>query len=232
MLQFIRTVGTVFGFVALFGLVALSTGCSDSSSSGSGGSSSGTSVRDRLTSGQMESVRNQGVGAKSELIALMGDSDPNVRAAAATAIGFLKADGASAIPAMLAAMKHDMGRPQIMYAITDMGSAALPYLLNGVASTDVTVRRYSTEILAKAGFGKAAAEAVDPLIAILKSSDDDKIKTHAVMALAAIGTAAEPALPTIQAVAADAKGDLKVQADGAIRRINDASKPGQYTESR
>ncbi len=231
MLQFIRTVGTALGFVALIGLVVISTGCSDSSSS-SGGSSSSKSVRDRLATGDMESVRGQGVGAKSELIALMGDSDANVRAAAATAIGFLKADGASAIPAMLAAMKHDMGRPQIMYAITDMGSAALPYLLNGVSSTDVTVRRYSTEILAKAGFGKDAADAVDPLIAILKGSDDDKIKTHAVMALAAIGTAAEPALPTIQAVAADAKGDLKVQADGAIRRINDASKPGQYTESR
>lgn len=232
MLHTIRTAGTLLGLVALVGLVLVTTGCSDSTSSSGGGSTANLSVKELIAKGDMTTIGARGVGAKDELIVLLDDPDANIRVNAAGALGRLKGDGASAIPAILKAMKHDAGRPNMTYAITDMGKDAVPYLVTAIGSSDPTLIRYGTQILGTGGYGKEAKDAVDPLTAILKSDADDEVKTHAVMALASIGTAATPSIPAIQAVAATATGTLKRQADGAIRRINDAHKPGQFTEKR
>ena len=234
MLHTIRTAGTLLGLVALVGLVLVTTGCSDSTSSSGGGSTANLSVKELIAKGDMTTIGARGVGAKDELIACLDDPDVNIRLNAAAALGRLKGDGVSAIPAMLSSMKgmSETDRRTLVYAITDMGKDAVKYLVIAVASSDPDQIRYGTQILGTGGYGKEAKDAVDPLTAILKSDADDEVKTHAVMALASIGTPATPAIPAIQAVAATATGTLKRQADGAIRRINDAHKPGQFTEKR
>ena len=92
--------------------------------------------------------------------------------------------------------------------------------------------RSAVRVLALGGYGEAAAPAVDALTRCLEEGGDEALLTDAVMALAAVGLPAEPALPVLRRVAASAQGDLGLQARGAVLRIEAAGRPGMITPGR
>ena len=185
-----------------------------------------------LAAGDLESVRRRGDHVVPELIACLDSESSTVRVNAAQALGLRGGAAATAVPALLRAMEAPETRNDLAFSIVSLGRDGLPHLVDGLSAEDAGVRAAAAEVLATGGYGTLAEPAVAPLIRILESDAPDAVKTHAVMALAATGVGAEPALPLLERLAASASGALKTQAAGAVRRIRDARKPGMLTPSR
>ncbi|HLX64985.1 MAG TPA: DUF2950 family protein [Planctomycetota bacterium] len=126
--------------------------------------------------------------------------------------------------------------------------AALPLLREALKSNDVSSRDWASQVIEKIGppaadaipelieflinskdyrsetarvLGKMGAKAIDPLLAVLKSNDNN-LRTYAGNALAYIGA---PAVPKLTAALSDTNADFVEAAETALERMAPASAP-------
>ncbi len=120
--------------------------------------------------------------ALPELIALLGDPDAQVRAAAARSLG--KLGHAGAVPFLLAGVGAEASVPtgDASIAITLIGPAAIPGLRAGLALPVQSARRMAAELLGRFG----AADAVDDLCARMHLDDSSVVAAAAARALGRI----------------------------------------------
>ena len=151
-------------------------------------------------------------GIEACATAIDRDGDPNVRAAAAAALGRLNDDGRGALSK---ALTDADGRVKLsalasagrVNTFTDVKSVAR---LTG--DSDVKVRRRSAELLG----AMRAKDAVDGLIALTKDQDAS-VRNSAAHAL---GQIRDPrAKSSLEALASDPDGLVRDQAQSALRRL-------------
>lgn len=120
--------------------------------------------------------------ALPELVALLGDPDAQVRAAAARSLGKLGHPGA--VPFLLAGVGADASVPtgDASIAITLIGPPAVPGLRAGLALPSQAARRMAAELLGRFG----AVEAVDDLCARMRTDDSPVVAAAAARALGRI----------------------------------------------
>jgi len=146
--------------------------------------------------------------------AALGDSDPGVRAAAATALGRLNSDGGGALATAFADAD-----PTVKLAA--LASAAAINSFSGVAAlaaltTDATadVRRRAIEVLD----ALRVADAVVPVVAAAQHDTDPGVRAAACHALGSFGDAS--VVPVLQTIfTSDANGLVRDQANIAMLRL-------------
>ena len=151
-------------------------------------------------------------GIEACAAAIDHDGDPNVRAAAASALGRLNDDGRGALTKALG----DADARVKLAALTSAGRVNTFTDVQGVArltgDADPTVRRRSAELLG----AMRAKDSVDGLIALTKDSDAS-VRNSAAHALGQIRDAR--AKGALEALANDADGLVRDQAKIALRRL-------------
>jgi HEAT repeat protein len=216
---------------ALAATVLLTAACDSGQSEGS--------YRDRilgrLPERAMDELREQGPAAIPELIVLTQDPEPEVARVGLNLINMIRPKEAAqeAIPAVLDALKYpnEQIRNTAVQTLKAMRPVSIPFILQGISSSDPKIKEGSLKVAAK-GLGKEAAPGIDKLMAVAQSGSDQE-KTWAAMALASIGSAAERSIPVLQQAAASVSSENdKKMINGCIKRISDAKKPGMYTDSR
>lgn len=184
--------GAVFGLAAFAILFSLSaqdeTGKIEQAIGDLQNSSS--DVRRRATVVLLESAP----GARQAIPALtvaLADSSRDVRLNAAEAIGLMGLDAASAVPALIEAVKRSdrSGNAQVMAA------------------------------WALAQVGPTAKEAVPALIELLSTHEQPTARREAALTLAAIGPDAVAALPALNTALADENGFVRVAAATALCKV-------------
>lgn len=120
--------------------------------------------------------------ALPELVALLGDPDATVRAAAARSLGKLGHPGA--VPFLLAGVGAEASVPtgDASIAITLIGPPAVPGLRAGLALPSQSARRMAAELLGRFG----AVDAVDDLCARMRTDTSPVVAAAAARALGRI----------------------------------------------
>lgn len=187
----------------------------------------------RLADAAVEELREQGRAALPQLVELAGDPEPEVARTALALIGMLEADAEPAIPALINLLQYpDPGVRNIaVQTLKSLKKWSTKYLVDAVGSTSGMKRQQILLVMSK-GLGKGAAPAVGTLTKIVRSGSE-KEKVYAAMALASIGSAAESAIPALEAAVDQVTtNDHRKMIKGCIKRIGDSKKPGMYTDSR
>ena len=187
----------------------------------------------RMADEAVEELREQGAAALPELVELARDPEPEVARTALAIIGFLDAEAEPAIPAVIEVLQHpDEGvRGIAVQTLKGLKKWSTPYLVQALPGSSGSKRSQILLVMSK-GLGKEAAPAVGTLTKIVRTGNATDI-THAAMALASIGSAAESAIPALEAAVDKVKtNDQRKMIKGCIKRISDAHKPGMYTDSR
>ncbi|MEQ1859261.1 MAG: HEAT repeat domain-containing protein [Chthoniobacteraceae bacterium] len=174
------------------------------------------------------------VPALPALIKALDDADRQVWMNAVGAIAAIGPEARDAIPALIAefdsknaSRQRGYYRDQVIvrmgYALTRIGPAAIPPLIEGLRSQDTMLRSGAARALG--GMGAAANEAIPALIENLGHGDPG-VKQEVVDALGAIGAAAKPKL--VEALAWNEPGQRSTAALalGAMgRTAQDAAAP-------
>lgn len=192
-------------------------------------------IRDRVAAGDSDALgelKEQGAAAVPKLMELMQDADPNVVVNAVNLLGGLGDAAKPAVPLLIQALKMPGVKTQAGYALRGIGKAGAEGMVSALESGDAETKKLVAEVMS-GGVGPEFKAAV-PALTRLVETGDAKTKTHAAMALAAIGSASESALPALRTAAETAglTSDQKRMIEGTIKRIEDAKKPGAYTKSR
>lgn len=146
-------------------------------------------------------LRSLGAGAKpmlAQLIAALGDSDPQVFADVTAAIAEIGPDAKDAVPRLIEITDSRKGRGfrprdreqaslRASFALSKIGAAARPELISALKSDDTGIRRGAAKALGMMGVD--AKDAVPGLIENLGHADE-LLRADAVEALALIGDAA------------------------------------------
>jgi HEAT repeat protein len=121
------------------------------------------------------------------LIASLGDSDPDVRAAAAFALDEIGTPAAPALPALIECLgdENDRAGAGAAYALGAIGEPAVEPPIAAVRDEDARVRARACKALESVG--EPAARAVPALTECLRDGDP-KVRAAAAWALGAIGT--------------------------------------------
>ena len=159
-----------------------------------------------------------GIGPAAEaavpaLVAALQNDRDAVREAAARA---LEGIGPAAVPALVAALQHDVVRHWAARALRGIGPAAVPALTPALHDADAGMLGMAFNIVE--GIGPAAVPA---LIAALQD-DNASVRRWAAIALGRIGPAAEAAVPALVAALQDGDAVRHWAAD-ALKRIDPAS---------
>lgn len=177
-----------------------------------------------LTDEAMVELSRQGAAALPELVTLARDPDPYVVRTALPLIGMLGAKAEPAIPTVLELLQHqDAGVQHIaVYTLKSLKPWSTPYVVEALEGASGSRRAALLRVLSR-GFGPGAAAAVPALTRALRTGSAEE-KTHAAMALASIGKAAEPAIPALEVAVEQVRTqDQRRMIKGCIRRIQDLS---------
>lgn len=187
----------------------------------------------RMADEAMQELRDQGASALPQLVELALDQEAEVADCGVSLIGMLGAEAEPAIPQLIQVLQHpdERVRKITRETLKSLKNWSTTHLIGALSSTSGRLR---TEVLhtMSMGLGKDAAPAVGTLTQIVRSGNAQE-KTYAAMALASIGSAAESAIPALEAAVDQVKtNDQRRMIKGCIKRIGDAKKPGMYTDSR
>jgi hypothetical protein len=158
-------------------------------------------------------------GSIAEMRHGLSDPDPEVRAAAAWALGQQRARASGAVPDLARALSDQDGivRGLAAVALRETGPAAseaVPSLIKGLKDTDSSVRMICAEALGRV----KAASAVPALIAVSRDPGEDlHVLRNVVAALGEMGPAAEAAIPALEALKSNPR--LRYPAEAAQRKI-------------
>jgi HEAT repeat protein len=142
------------------------------------------------------------------LIKALDDPDKQVWANSLSAIAAIGPDAKEAIPALIEDLDSKRGRGQryfdrnqtlfrSAYALTRIGPAAIPPLIQALGADDSALRAGAAKALG--GMGPGAKEAIPALMSNLKHGDND-VQREVIDALALIGPDAKP--PVVAALSA------------------------------
>ncbi|MGB8169084.1 MAG: HEAT repeat domain-containing protein, partial [Chthoniobacteraceae bacterium] len=187
-------------------------------------------------------IAKLGTGAKPALPALikaLSDSDKQVWSIAIGAIASLGPDAAEAVPTLLETIDsrknrggRDRDRRQLLmrsaYALTRIGAAAKPPLLEALKSEDSMARAGAARALG--GMGATAKEAIPGLVENLRRDQPDE-RRETIDALGLIGAEAAPALggalgsdqAPVRAGAALALAQLGLEAKSVAAKVADTA---------
>jgi len=160
-------------------------------------------------------------GALDAVMGAMRDRAPEVRSAAARALGTMHPDTSEALAALVDALTDpdDMVRVAAVSALASIGNAAapaVPALVRLMASSDGWFR---TEVMRALGaIGPAAKTAVSALVPLLKDPDA-QVRAGAAEALQGIGPSALEAVPALVEALADAEWFVRSDAERALEAI-------------
>jgi HEAT repeat protein len=154
----------------------------------------------------------------------LGDSDPQLRLAAAWAFSQVGASGIAAAPALGKALSDSDPRVRILAALAlkAMGPAAspaVPDLMRALKDSSEYVRSASATALGM--MGPAAYVAIGPLMERLTKDEDGLVASEAAAALGNMGPAAKEALPALE----KAVQDRRVGATGEEAILKVQGKP-------
>ena len=155
------------------------------------------------------------------LVSALKNAGPSLRASAAEALGEIGSGAESAVPALVAALKHDAERyvrESAASSLGKIGAAAVPSLIVVLHDTDADARSYAANALGE--IGPAAKSAVPALVEALKDADIG-VRMSAETALPKIGRAAVPAL--VEALT-DTSDDVRKSAAKTLGKIGKAAK--------
>jgi HEAT repeat protein len=162
-------------------------------------SSSDTPVRREATF-QLEKLGPAAKDAVPALLKVIDDSDKQVWSNALAALASIGPDAKEAIPTLLLIFESGKGRSQrfrergqmivrAAYALTRIGPAAVPPLIEALGKDDAGLRAGAAKALG--GMGPAAKDAVPALVAIL-GNQDPEVQREVIDALGSIGAEAQP----------------------------------------
>ncbi|WP_165247043.1 HEAT repeat domain-containing protein [Paludisphaera soli] len=152
-----------------------------------------------------------------DLIEVLGDEDPGVRAEAAYVLGGVGPAAALAVPAMCRLLRRGDSVYSIAIALGNVGAAeAVSDLIPHLRHEDEETREYVAEALGK--IGPAAAEAVPELLEFLRRECEFAAET-AVDALGKIGPAAAPAVPDLIRLLRDRSSEIRWRAADVLGLI-------------
>lgn len=151
----------------------------------------------------------------------LSDSDPQVRAAAAEALGKIGAPSVAALPELRALVNDDGDASVRLKAIEALliispDTAALRPLTTALADSAAQVRRAAASALG--ALGPLAAPATAPLTRALSDSSA-AVRAAGALALGQIGPAARESRSALLAARRDPSAQVRRLADDALRRI-------------
>jgi len=165
-----------------------------------------------------------GKGAEAFVGALtvaLKDADPEVRVAAAEALGRLKSDPDVVVPGLAAAAGRDRSedvRDAALGALDAFGKDAVSSLLGLL---DLEVQRAAVVGVMAA---RAPKTYLKPLTLALEERESPRARENAALAIARLGPQADAAVPTLLSVMASSDVPLRCI---VIRAIGDVAKPSQ-----
>ncbi|WP_313931118.1 HEAT repeat domain-containing protein [Nostoc sp. FACHB-133] len=101
-------------------------------------------------------------------------------------------------------------------ALVNIGSAAVPSLIEALKNQDINLRWHAASVLGD--LGAEAAPAVPALSAALQD-EDGQVRLYATLALGNIGTAAKAAVPSLMAALQDKEQFVRIYVPSALRKI-------------
>jgi len=129
------------------------------------------------------------------LVKALGDKDRGVRLAAAGALCGMRADAAEAVPALIRSLSTESmggGIGRGMYgSIMDIGTAAIPALIEALGDDSDQVRRFAADTLGH--FGRIAKDAASALERYAREANQGDL-CHPTYALGSMGADGVPAL--------------------------------------
>lgn len=172
-----------------------------------------------------------GEGVVSALTEALGDPEPEVRSAAAEALGKLGDDAAASVPAIRSRLTDASSNVRLkaleaVYIIGAPDTVMLPVLRNALSDSDASVRAAAAYMLG--GLRADAAPALDAILVALGDGEAD-VRVAAVFAIAEIGPAAHSLLPHLRRMLNDPNQRVRRFAIDAIARVE---KPDQQGHGR
>jgi HEAT repeat protein len=168
-----------------------------------------------------------GLSAVPALTEALKDEDVNVRAGVSYALGRIGPDAMSAVPQLINTLKNwpkasklenDYVRDTAANALVNIGSAAVPKLIEALKMQNVDVRGGAAYALGR--IGPRAKAAVPTLIEALKASHE-YVRSSAADALGRIGPAAKPAVDALIEALRDGAGEVRSGAAYALGQLGD-----------
>lgn len=128
-----------------------------------------------------------------ELLEELRSDDINISTRAAHSIASLGESGREAIPEIINKFKtpHGEARAEFITITASFGSVAVPYLIEALANSDISIRRGACEALG--WIGADASDAIESLIQLLSEPGYDV----SMCAASSLGKIGSPALPKI-----------------------------------
>ncbi len=155
---------------------------------------------ERASATEAEILSSIGPSAIPALLPLLNDHRPQVRLAAADALGGMGARAAVTVPALAEALfdRDDWSvRRSAAFALARIGppaAAVIPQLLTALKQEDVVVRRSTAAALGNIG---APAAAASPELIALLSDADAEVRRSVVVALGKISAEPKAAVPAL-----------------------------------
>ncbi|GEM_PF-1483927 len=162
-----------------------------------------------------------GEAAVPALVAAMDDSQPEVRAAAAYAIGKLKADSLEATIKLLDVVLKDKdkeARKKAFYGIMVVGKPTHKVQACKALFLSKEKELRLEAIMKVETIGDAATEFIPSLLAGLKDPDGD-IRMYCAYAIGGLGRKASDAVPVLKKMATDRNGAARKAAATALKMI-------------
>lgn len=175
----------------------------------------------------LAAIGNKSKAALPELIILLKDPNPGVRAAAANAIGKLEGVGKEAVPALIDILDDPNPAVKInaINALSTFGPEAqpgLPQLVEELNTSDKGVRRIIINALGR--LGKEAKPAAQGLSSLIQEGDTET-SLAALMALSQIGSEASVAVPEVGNALASDDPQIRTFAALTLGRMGEAAEP-------
>jgi HEAT repeat protein len=185
-------------------------------------------VEIRLRSAEaLASIGSKALPALPELLILLKDPNPLVRAAAANAIGKLEGVGQQVVPSLIDALEDPnvLVRINAINALSSFGrdaQPALPQLIEGLNTNDRSIRKVIINALGR--LGKESKPAAQGLSHLIQESDTET-SLAALMALSQIGSEANVAVPEVGKALSSDSPEIRTFAALTLGRMGEAAEP-------
>ncbi len=181
----------------------------------------------RYAADALAAIGNKSKPALPELLILLKDPNPGVRAASANAIGKIEGVGKEAAPSLIDILDDPNIAVQIsaVNALSTFGSEAqpgLPQLIMGLKSQDRSLRKATINALGR--LGKDAKPAAQQLSHLIQEGDTET-SLAALMAIGQIGNDATVAVPEVGKALASEDPQIRTFAALTLSRMGEAAEP-------